>query len=565
MSMVSTHVVNDLAMQSSTVCELSCSPGIDADPGSTSLPSEVADRLNEYSQLVGFPLTCIDLRTGEIATQTGIDSLPWFPADLQEQLQTKTEPCIWERSTEWCLFALPLSSQDQIEYWAVGACLTDPRQRPQEFVLAVAEFDWSEAQLKGWLANQNHCAASMLRKLIDIAFENSAVQSEENALLEEIDYLTQEIDQKYEEICLLHTMTGNLQISQAPCKLAEICLDRLVHLVKAEQLLVLLNESECSNGNKAPRMITVGRPVIHRQLMLELIDKFGNSPWSTPAVKNHLTRSFLGRKYSQLRNLILAPISESQCIYGWILACNHRSKEEFGTVEASLINSVASILATHTRNIDLYQQHDELSLSFVLSLVSTLDAKDHYTRGHSERVALIGRRLAQEYGLADRELHDLYLAGLLHDIGKIGVNDSILCKPGQLDNDEFQQIQKHPVVGYDILRQVKNLQQVIPGVRYHHESFDGRGYPDGLAGEDIPLMARLLAVADSFDAMVSDRPYRKGMPVANVEKIFREGSGSQWDPRVIEVYFDIRDDVRQLSDQFTASDGNLLLHPPIRS
>ncbi|MCA9117714.1 MAG: HD-GYP domain-containing protein, partial [Planctomycetaceae bacterium] len=226
--------------------------------------------------------------------------------------------------------------------------------------------------------------------------------------------------------------------------------------------------------------------------------------------------------------------------------------------QASLANSIAAILGTHSRNIDLYRQHDALLLSFVRSLVSTLDAKDAYTRGHSERVALIGRRLGEELNLPPQELYQLYLAGLLHDIGKIGVDDRILQKPGQLTEEEFHRIQQHPLIGYQILQGLTNLQAVLPGVRNHHEAWSGNGYPDRLKGEEIPLMARILAVADSYDAMGSDRPYRKGMPVNQIEQLFRRGAGNQWDAAVIDAYFACAADIALICTSYSLTDGNLL-------
>ena len=209
----------------------------------------------------------------------------------------------------------------------------------------------------------------------------------------------------------------------------------------------------------------------------------------------------------------------------------------------------------YVRNIDLYREHNDLLFSFVRSLVSTLDAKDPYTRGHSERVALIGRRLGAELGLPEEELKTIHLSGLLHDIGKIGVNESILRKNGPLNDDEFQQIQRHPMIGFNILSGLKNLRHVLPGVRSHHENVDGSGYPDQLAGDDIPLLARILAVADGYDAMGSDRPYRKGMPIEKIEAIFSRGSGRQWDSAVIDAYFRCRTDVLQICGDYSLEQG----------
>src|SRR5439155_8767642 len=135
---------------------------------------------------------------------------------------------------------------------------------------------------------------------------------------------------------------------------------------------------------------------------------------------------------------------------------------------------------------------------------------------------------------------DLYLAGLLHDVGKIGIRDDVLQKPGRLTAEETAHIQEHPVIGDRLVCHIKPLQHLRPGVRNHHERWDGRGYPDGLAGEDIPLQARILAVADSCDAMMSARPYRSALPPVRIDAIMLEGAGSQWDPRVVEAFLACR-------------------------
>jgi len=196
-------------------------------------------------------------------------------------------------------------------------------------------------------------------------------------------------------------------------------------------------------------------------------------------------------------------------------------------------------------------------------LVSALDARDPYTRGHSERVALVARRLGQELNLSEDELQTIYQAGLLHDIGKVGVDDRVLRKDSRLTDEEFEHIKQHPIIGHSILAELRNLHEILPGVRNHHENYSGGGYPDGLVGDQIPLIARIIAVADAYDAMRSDRPYRKGMPLERVEQIFREGAGKQWDGRIIEAYFAARDDINTICQEY--SPQRLISRTPVRS
>jgi HD-GYP domain-containing protein (c-di-GMP phosphodiesterase class II) len=166
-------------------------------------------------------------------------------------------------------------------------------------------------------------------------------------------------------------------------------------------------------------------------------------------------------------------------------------------------------------------------------LLAAIDAKDAYTSGHSRRVARVAVRLGRQFGLGPAALGDLYLAALLHDVGKIGLRTSVLKNPGRLSAADMAHVREHPVIGDGIVSAVPSLAHLRPVVRHHHERYDGRGYPDGLAGLNIPLFARIVAVADACDAMTSDRPYRPALAAAEVDAVLVAGAGSQWDPKVV--------------------------------
>jgi putative nucleotidyltransferase with HDIG domain len=169
------------------------------------------------------------------------------------------------------------------------------------------------------------------------------------------------------------------------------------------------------------------------------------------------------------------------------------------------------------------------------ALTSSIDAKDPYTCGHSERVALLSKRLAEIMGWSKAQAERIYLCGLLHDIGKIGVPEAVLQKPGKLTNIEFDLIKKHPVIGAKIIRGIQEMEDLVPGVLHHHECMDGRGYPGGLKGEAIPIQARVLCVADALDAMTSDRPYRKAMPARLAESEVFRAADTQFDSDLVEA------------------------------
>ena len=175
------------------------------------------------------------------------------------------------------------------------------------------------------------------------------------------------------------------------------------------------------------------------------------------------------------------------------------------------------------------------------ALVNSIDAKDKYTHGHSSRVAEYSRRIAEMYGKNEKECYEIYYAALLHDVGKIGIKDTIINKDGRLDDDEYEQIKRHPAIGQGILSGISEFQYLSIGANYHHERYDGKGYPDKLKGEDIPEIARIVAVADAYDAMSSKRSYRDPIPQQKIREEFVKGSGTQFDPKFAKIMIHLID------------------------
>jgi HD-GYP domain-containing protein (c-di-GMP phosphodiesterase class II) len=235
--------------------------------------------------------------------------------------------------------------------------------------------------------------------------------------------------------------------------------------------------------------------------------------------------------------------AESQATTGWLVAINPIDDRPFASNEVELLQPVASLIGTQRTNGKVYGELKELLFGVIRALTSAIDAKDPYTSGHSERVARIAVRLGEQLGLSANQRGDLYLMGLLHDVGKIGVDDQVLKKSGPLTPEEYKMIQSHVEIGVHILEDLKKLSHLLPGVAHHHEHWDGSGYPGGLAGEAIPFSARILAVADGFDAMSSTRPYRRRLTPLAIDEILRKGSGVQWDSKVVDAIFACRGDV----------------------
>jgi HD-GYP domain-containing protein (c-di-GMP phosphodiesterase class II) len=186
--------------------------------------------------------------------------------------------------------------------------------------------------------------------------------------------------------------------------------------------------------------------------------------------------------------------------------------------------------------MNLHMNQASLSTQALSTAASTLQAQDLYTRGHTQRVRRISRCIAERLGLSEEESFLVEIGALLHDVGKVGLADAILSKPGPLVREEYEQIREHPVKGRRILGNIACLERAIPCVLHHHERFDGRGYPERLAGQDIPLSGRIISVADAFDAMTSDRPYRRRLRVRTALAELRRGAGRQFDPKVVQAF-----------------------------
>jgi putative nucleotidyltransferase with HDIG domain len=175
----------------------------------------------------------------------------------------------------------------------------------------------------------------------------------------------------------------------------------------------------------------------------------------------------------------------------------------------------------------------------IAALAASIDAKDHYTHGHSQKVMEYSVEIAKEMGLSEEEITNIKFAGLLHDVGKIGIDDSILKKETALTPEERKEIEKHPVYGYKIVEKIEFLKKARKYIYHHHERWDGKGYPEGLKGENIPLGARIISVADTYDAMTSSRSYRKALPEYIAIEEIKEHSGSQFDPQIVKVFLKI--------------------------
>lgn len=234
------------------------------------------------------------------------------------------------------------------------------------------------------------------------------------------------------------------------------------------------------------------------------------------------------------RNILCVPIKTKERVVGVLEAMN-KKEGDFDDSDLQLIGALSNFIAVAIENISLYKEMKETFYSTTEVLAEIIELRDPYTGGHTRRVKDYSLIIGNNMDLSAGELDKLKLASILHDIGKIGVSDKILLKHQKLGKEDVRQMAMHPHFGSELLK-IKQLKDIIPGVRGHHERFDGAGYPDGLKGSEIDMIARIIAVADTFDAMTTDRPYRKGLPQKDALAEIKRCSGTQFDPAVVESF-----------------------------
>ena len=238
----------------------------------------------------------------------------------------------------------------------------------------------------------------------------------------------------------------------------------------------------------------------------------------------------------QVLSFMLVPLKIRSKPLGVLMASIYQGDHRFNEKDLYYLDFMSKKASTGIENLALYENIYNNLLSTLYAFVKAIEARDPYTKQHSNRVTLVAISLAKSMGCSDEEQEILNVAGLLHDIGKIGIRDDILLKPGRLDEEEYRIIQQHPVIGYEIMGHLGLWTREKQIVRCHHERFDGKGYPDRLTGDQIPLLGRILSVADVYDAIASDRAYRGRMPESKILEIMYGGAGTQFDPDIIDVF-----------------------------
>jgi putative nucleotidyltransferase with HDIG domain len=356
--------------------------------------------------------------------------------------------------------------------------------------------------------------------------------SDRTVILPPLD-LAQEQNPDLQRLRFIYELTAEVAVNQDLETMGEKIASRLRNLFSQDRIFIALFQEDGSlkpifPGSSAPA-VPVSRTIINR--MFQTGESF--------LLEDALSEASFKEQESiialRIRSALCVPLVHHRKIYG-LIYLDKGVPGAYRKEDLEFLRSIGFILAPLIENVHLYHELKHAFYNTVQALAETLDKRDPYTGGHTRRVMRYSLAIGRYMGLDKGMLENLELAAILHDIGKIGVRDQILLKNDSLDRDEKDTMNHHPQYGAEILGHVEQMRDVIPGVRSHHEKYDGTGYPDHLRGPDIPLIARIIAVADTYDAMTTDRPYRKAMSAQEALAALRENQGPQFDREIVEKF-----------------------------
>jgi putative nucleotidyltransferase with HDIG domain len=358
----------------------------------------------------------------------------------------------------------------------------------------------------------------------------------------EIEDLSSEIVRLYEELALTYSLSSKLGSEMDVDTICRRVLEEADKMLSASNMSIMLLEG---NTDILRTRYSIGSDAeTAREFTMDSSSEFighvfqQGEPVTVCDIYNDCTFTL---PYPA-KSVLCVPLVTDDKTIGLLLASDKLSGEEFWSQELKLMGMLATETAASIRKAQLYENISNMFINTVESFATAIDAKDPYTYGHSRRVAQISVSICKELGMAKKETKLVELAAFLHDIGKIGTPENILHKPGALQPDEFEKIKEHPAKGAAILSNISEFSEIIKWIKHHHEWYDGKGYPDRIAAEHIPIEARIITIADAYDAMTSDRPYRKGMPPLEVIKIMEEFTRSQFDPDILSAFRRLMDE-----------------------
>ncbi|MEK6702823.1 MAG: HD-GYP domain-containing protein [Planctomycetota bacterium] len=338
---------------------------------------------------------------------------------------------------------------------------------------------------------------------------------------------TDELGRTYETIHLLYGIGRSMADPSRPGDFLRVVCDRLAASTDFGWVAAICPSSD-NELKPEPTVIVSGTTAPAPEFMRRvqgLLTRFVEKPERRAIVAGE------GLCVGSNSQCLVQPASMGGKCLGLLLAGDKGGNDrELSSYDMQLFEAASKFVAAFLQASRLFEEQVRTFVGTLRAMTAAIDAKDPYTRGHSDRVAWFSRALALQVGFTEQEAQRIHVAGLVHDVGKIGVPEAVLCKPGRLTEEEFAHIRRHPEIGHGILVGIPQMSDVLPGVLHHHERYDGKGYPHGLAGEAIPLQARIIAVADTFDAMSSTRSYRSARPRDVVLAEIARSAGTQLDP-----------------------------------
>lgn len=339
----------------------------------------------------------------------------------------------------------------------------------------------------------------------------------------------------------LHRVSELLATSRDMNGLADATLRAILEVTAADRAAIVLRRTDPGTGDPEvaaarARTATDGPLSVSRTLVADVIDK-GVSTFANDASAD--ARYSRGESViaQHVRSVMCVPLRTTDQILGALYADSLSGAGRFTEADLELLAAIGNQAGVALHRVRLLGELERLLIDTIGAIAATIDAKDGYTHRHSERVAALSKHIAGAMGLTADEQETVELSALLHDVGKIAVPDSILNKPGTLTPEEFEEMKKHPAYGARILGNIQSgaIKAVLPGVKHHHEKWDGSGYPDGLAGGNIPMLGRLLGVADFFDAITSARAYRAAVPIDEAVHMLQAAAGTHFDPAIVDL------------------------------
>jgi HD-GYP domain-containing protein (c-di-GMP phosphodiesterase class II) len=391
-----------------------------------------------------------------------------------------------------------------------------------------------------------HFSQRLEQRSVELAKAKKVLEEWSDKLEKKVKLRTQELEKSKDKLSILYNISRVISSTLKLDNILKVLLDFSVKISGANRGSVMLLD-EKKNIFSVKVAYNISEKVIRETTFAKDENTFG---W---VVKNkkplYIKDLEQDKRFSKketvdykIKQLLMVPIIIENEVKGVVSLDN----ASFTTDIINLLKSFSEQVAVAINNAHLYQKIQDSYFEIVKALAQAIEAKDPYTHGHSERIMQYSLIIAEKFNLSEEEKESLRYAAILHDIGKIGVRGIILNNPDGLTVSEYDEIKKHTIIGENIIQPIELLRTIKPLIRHHHEWFNGKGYPDGLSKEDIPLGARILAVADAYDAMKSDRPYRKALTEETAIQEFKRGSGSQFDPRVVEVFLEILKTTKKL-------------------